>query len=364
MTNEERNAALLQKMQGEQEQYRKWLLAQTPEEILSHTFEYTVRQDVLAEMEALKLCDEQADALLRSESPLADVYKTFRNMDTEYMDVIRSSIEDRAIANIQREREQREAMRNLPVYRYPAEYAREHGEMDAYRASYKANVACKEAIEQAIADNYRDNCLGRDAVKQVVDGFGYERTLHVLANTIKHKDWDGRISDDNKQWAATQHVFEDMDGFSTDRNIYYVVSKSHTGLIDLFATQARREYLMTIPLKREDIKAEALRILSQLQNAREPNSPNGTHFMVKLSQNFVDRAKDKDRQRLMDMLPFASLSLSTLEGRRGVFALISKDENRFQKLQLRKPSVLKQLREAGKEVKQTSAPKKTKEMEL
>ena len=121
---------------------------------------------------------------------------------------------------------------------------------------------------------------------------------------------------------------------------------------------------MTIPLKREDIKAEALRILSQLQNTREPNSPNGTHFMVKLSQNFVDRAKDKDRQRLMDMLPFASLSLSTLEGRRGIFALISKDENRFQKLQLRKPSVLKQLREAGKEVKQTSTPKKTKEMEL
>ena len=92
MTNEERNAALLQKMQGEQEQYRKWLLAQTPEEILSHTFEYTVRQDVLAEMEALKLCDEQADALLRSESPLADVYKTFRNMDTEYMDVITAAL--------------------------------------------------------------------------------------------------------------------------------------------------------------------------------------------------------------------------------------------------------------------------------
>ena len=46
-----------------------------------------------------------------------------------------------------------------------------------------------------------------------------------------------------------------MDGFSTDRNIYFVVSKSHTGLIDLFATQARRDYLMTIPLTRINRKS-------------------------------------------------------------------------------------------------------------
>ena len=50
------------------------------------------------------------------------------------------------------------------LYIYPASYAREHGELEQYRASYKANIACKEAIEQAIADHYRDNHLGTDAV--------------------------------------------------------------------------------------------------------------------------------------------------------------------------------------------------------
>ena len=33
------------------------------------------------------------------------------------------------------------------LYIYPASYVREHGELEQYRASYKANIACKEAIE-------------------------------------------------------------------------------------------------------------------------------------------------------------------------------------------------------------------------
>ena len=41
-----------------------------------------------------------------------------------------------------------------PIYFHSATYAHEHGELDQYRASHKANIACKEAIEQAIADNY------------------------------------------------------------------------------------------------------------------------------------------------------------------------------------------------------------------
>ena len=40
MTNEELNTALYEKMFSEQETYRAWLLAQPPEEILNHTYEY------------------------------------------------------------------------------------------------------------------------------------------------------------------------------------------------------------------------------------------------------------------------------------------------------------------------------------
>ena len=36
------------------------------------------------------------------------------------------------------------------IYKQTAEYARNHGEREAYRASLRANEACKEAIEAAI----------------------------------------------------------------------------------------------------------------------------------------------------------------------------------------------------------------------
>ena len=128
------------------------------------------------------------------------------------------------------------------LYIYPASYVREHGELEQYRASYKANIACKEAIEQAIADHYRDNRLGTEAVHQVLEQFGYNRMFYVLAGTVRQKDWDGRISRDNKAWAKTIPVYENPDGFGQDRNVYFVVDRSHPGLVDLFLTQARLDY--------------------------------------------------------------------------------------------------------------------------
>ena len=63
----------------------------------------------------------------------------------------------------------------------------------------------------------------------------------------------------------------------------------------------------------------------------------------------------------MAMLPFQSLSFSTLEGRRGTYALITRDENRFQKLVLRKPSVRKKLQQPLPD--SPAAKKKPKEQE-
>ena len=85
-------------------------------------------------------------------------------------------------------------MKNLPVYKHPAAYAREHDELAAYRASNQVNVACKEAIEAVIRDHYRDNRLDAAAVDQVVQQFGYDRTFHVLAITVCQADWDRRYS--------------------------------------------------------------------------------------------------------------------------------------------------------------------------
>ena len=343
MGNEELNTKLYEKMSAEQDRFRDRLLTQPPEKILESAYEYTVREDIVEEMSVLDLSGEQAAALLKSETPVADIYEAFKNVDIDQMTVIRECIEGRADTVIQHEKAEMEALRNAPLYKYPASHARENGELDAYRASHKANVACKEAIEQAIFDHYADNRLDSAAVKQVTEVFGYDRTLYVLANSIRQKDWDGRISDANKRWASTILVYKDPDGFGSNRNTDFVVGRVHPGLLDLFAAQARHEHLLSLPLTRENIKAEALNILSQFQNAREPNSPSGTHFIAQVSPDFLARAKDKDRERMMNMLPFESLALCSLDGRTGTYATIRADENRFQKLRLRKPSIRAQL---------------------
>ncbi len=84
---------------------------------------------------------------------------------TGYMDTIRDSIEDTA-------RDEAKRLKELPVYPYPAGHARERGELNEYRASLHANVSCKEAIEAAIREHYRDNRLDAGAaVGQVCVSF-------------------------------------------------------------------------------------------------------------------------------------------------------------------------------------------------
>ena len=111
MTNEELNTALYKKVFAEQEKYREWLLSQPPNEILNHCYEYTVREDIVLALEEYDLSDKRCQALLKSPSPLADVFKDFEKQETDHMDNIRDTIECRANAVIRADflRDRREA---------------------------------------------------------------------------------------------------------------------------------------------------------------------------------------------------------------------------------------------------------------
>lgn len=97
------NTLLYEKMKAEQDKYRDWLLTQEPAEILNHTYEYTMLEDIVIAMEELELTPKQAKALLKSPCPLDDVYKEFKDREVEHMDTIRDSIETRADQVIKRE---------------------------------------------------------------------------------------------------------------------------------------------------------------------------------------------------------------------------------------------------------------------
>ena len=148
------------------------------------------------------------------------------------------------------------SQKNAPVYLNTASYASEHDGLEQYRASYKVNTACKEAIEKAINDHYSDNRLSDAAAKTVLEKFGKDRVLYVLANTIRHKPWDGRISNDNRQWANSIFITDEPN------SRYFAADKVHPGLLDLFTTQIRSGN-------------ERSSVLDKLKNpaAQKPKSP-------------------------------------------------------------------------------------------
>ena len=109
-------------------------------------------------------------------------------------------------------------------------------DVELWRDSYRENVRCKEAIEQAIRRGFDGMHLDSDCARNVIEVFGYKRTEFVLANTIQQKDWDGRFSPSNKEWAKTIYVPPDRDhnaGFCVD---------SHPAVTDGFVSQYRRLY--------------------------------------------------------------------------------------------------------------------------
>ena len=171
-------------------------------------------------------------------------------------------------------------VRDIPIYPYPYEYAAENGEAEKYCQSRKICITCKEAIEKAIGDHYADNRLDTTAaVRQVVDVFGYDRTLYVLAVTVQHKDRDGRISQNNKEWAKSVPVFEDRIDGSADQNVYLVVDKANPGLTDLFIRGVRRAQAQEKEKEAEKAKTAAARkptILEKLKRPLQENSPNNS----------------------------------------------------------------------------------------
>lgn len=105
MRDRDYQAELLSKMKAEQEKFRNWLCSKPPDEILKHTYEYTVRQDIVCAVENMELAPKKAKALLKSSDPLAEVYKDFAKLETDYMEIIRETVESRADKIIKWERE-------------------------------------------------------------------------------------------------------------------------------------------------------------------------------------------------------------------------------------------------------------------
>ena len=237
MTTEELNQALFEKMNEEMKQYANWLLKQPPEAILNNAIEYATKFDIVSIMETTELSADKARALLSLEEPLDAIFKDYDGSPQNSLDVLVSFIQDKADELVSAN----QANAAVQVYPYSGEVAEQEGDLEWYRQSHKLNIACKNEIEGAIARNYENNTLSDEAVHQVVAQYGLPRTEFVLVNTIREKEWDGRISHDNKAWAKRVPVYPDVDTFGQNKRLKYVVN-CNAGLADIFVNILRREY--------------------------------------------------------------------------------------------------------------------------
>jgi N12 class adenine-specific DNA methylase/adenine-specific DNA methylase len=85
--------------------------------------------------------------------------------------------------------------------RYQEEQAQKRLVAEKERLEYQTKIACKEAVEKAIADHFDGYHLADDSEKDVIQEFGTERVSYVLAYTVSCLQNDGRFSEENKEWA-------------------------------------------------------------------------------------------------------------------------------------------------------------------
>ena len=111
----------------------------------------------------------------------------------------------------------------------------EQGELETFRASRQANVACRDAIESAIREGFDGMRLSENVEKGVLAEFGAERVAYVLAATLQAKDYDTRFSQGNRQWAQTVPMVEPKE----QRYAYLI--ESHPVVLDGFIDLARKE---------------------------------------------------------------------------------------------------------------------------
>ena len=95
-TAEELNAELYEKVSAEFEEYKNNLLMMSPEQMLERAYAYAVRSDIVIAIECGSIHARQAQALLKSDNALDEIFGKWEDFEKNHMDTIRAAIECKA----------------------------------------------------------------------------------------------------------------------------------------------------------------------------------------------------------------------------------------------------------------------------
>lgn len=126
-------------------------------------------------------------------------------------------------------------MDETEVYRYSLSFAAGSREKDLWVNSYRANLACAEFIRKTIAEDFDGMRLNDDCLQTILDAYGFDRVMWVLANTVGEGNADGRYSRANKEWAKTFRVPPDS------HNSEFCVT-SHPAIVNGLVDEVRKAW--------------------------------------------------------------------------------------------------------------------------
>ncbi len=124
------------------------------------------------------------------------------------------------------------------LYPYSRAEARRQGRAQMHEDSFRQNVSCARAIEQAIRDHFDETSEGlkEGCAQAVLEQYGFKRVNFVLANSLKEMGCPYLLREETRQWGLRTYVPPDG-----KYNRYFVVDTA-ASLLEAFVDQARQAY--------------------------------------------------------------------------------------------------------------------------
>lgn len=122
------------------------------------------------------------------------------------------------------------------IYYGTAEEARQAGRLDDFRASAETLRRTRDAIDAAISASF-DGCrLARRCIDDVLQACSAEAVAIILAVTLEVRRYDGRLSSENKAWAAGIK----QPGACAGDRCFYLDCRTHSAILNGFINLFRQ----------------------------------------------------------------------------------------------------------------------------
>ena len=216
MTKEQLENKLYERMSAENKTFLADLKTKSADEIISHAYEITCRDNFLMLFEyETSLNQRQLEILMEFDLPLEALFDDWINRDSDEMDRFRDSVEACADDILKDRAEKKYGDPAQPLYGKSWQEAYVCDELPEWRADHRRSEECARAFQKEGGPAYHEKTFPA-FLQKWVDTFGKERCMFVLACTMAQRGGDERFYLPARQAAGRFAALQKQMGGHTD----------------------------------------------------------------------------------------------------------------------------------------------------